>query len=128
MNMVQNFKALVFTGSFAVGDNGAAANDFDITDELNKYQWVGPITLQWVVARTAGSSTTDLTINVSADGTTYSALVAFTQISGATGAEVKSINPPGQALYKTDINLGSGTTSTISVYAIGKVAGPVLNA
>lgn len=130
MRNVTDLKVQVFTGSFAVGGNGAAANDFDITDALSKFSWVGYVTLVWKVARSGGSSTTDLTITTSADGgTSYVTLVAFTQISGATGGEVKLIAPPcNKALYKTDINLGSGTTSTITLWAMGKVAGPVLDA
>lgn len=115
---------LVFTGSFAEAGNGTASNDFDVSSLLNKYRWVGTVTLQWIVARTAGSSTTDLTILASLNGgTTYSALVAFTQISGASGNEIKQVAIPGDALLKTDINMGSSTTSTITVYACGYVDG-----
>ena len=124
MKGVYPLKVKVFTGSFAVGGNSAAANDFSISEVLSKYKWVGTPTLQWIVARTAGSSTTDLTITASLDaGTTYSTLVSFTQISGATGAEIKQVPLPGGALLKTDINLGSGTTSTITLYVAGYVEG-----
>ncbi len=117
---------LVFSGSFAVGGNGAAANDFDITDKLSKFRWIGDVVLQWVVARTAGSSTTDLSILASLDGgTTYSSLVAFTQVSGATGTELKTVTIPAGAKIKTDINLGTGTTSTIKLYAAGPIEGGV---
>jgi len=140
MRPIRDLLVTVFTGSFAVGGNGAAANDFDITDELAKFPWVGPVTLQIVAARTGGSSTTDLNILESLDGgTTYSVVLGltnnasttktFTQISGATGDEGIVIAPPsGLALYKTDINLGSGTTTTITVYAAGKIAGQAMMA
>jgi hypothetical protein len=123
-NTIASKKVTVFTGSFAVGGNGAAANDFSITETLAKYPWVGDVVLQWVVARTAGSSTTDLSILASLDGgTTYSSLVAFTQITGASGDEIKTVKVPKGALLKTDINLGAATTSTISLYAAGSILG-----
>lgn len=114
---------LVFSGSFAVGGNGLAANDFSITDKLAKFRFFGPIVLQWVVTRTAGASTTDLTITASLDGgTNYTTLIAFTQISAGSGSEIKSITIPAGAKIKTDINLGTGTTSTIALYVAGCVA------
>lgn len=115
--------AVVVNGSYAVGGNGGV-NDFDITDQLTKYRFYGPITLQLVVARTAGSSTTDVALLCSLDGgTTYSSLLAFTQISAETGDEIKQITVPSGAKVKTDIDLGSGTTSTIKLYVSGAVSG-----
>lgn len=125
---VTNLNVKVFSGSFAVTGNGTT-NDIDITEALTKYQWVGNVLLQFIVARTAGSSTTDAAIMVSLDGgTTYSTLTAISQVEGASASEVKSITVPAGAKVKTDINLGTGTTSTITCYACGKVLGPVLNA
>ena len=124
-----DLRVTVFTGSYAAAGNGAAANDFDITDALSKYQWVGDVTLHLVVARTGGASTLDVVLTASLDGTNYANLVAFTQIDAATGIEMKVIAPPGnKALYKTNIDLGSVSTYTVTVYASGKVLGPVLNA
>ena len=114
----------IINGSYAVGGNGAAANDFDITDKLTGPKWVGPVVLQLVVARTAGSSTSDISLMISLDGgTTYTSWVAFTQISGASGSEIKEVTIPGGALIKTDINLGSGTTSTYQLFAAGQMDG-----
>jgi hypothetical protein len=136
---VNDLKVTVIDGSYAVGGNGAAANDFDITAKLAKYQWIGPVTLQLVGTVTGGSSTYDLNILVSMDGgTTYSVLTPLQQGGGSTtktfaqltttGHGIAVIAPPcGNALYKTDQNLGSGTTFTIKVYASGKVSGPALN-
>jgi hypothetical protein len=127
----------VINGSYAVGGNGAAANDFDITDTLAKFNWVGPVTLQLVGTVTGGASTYDLNINVSMDGgTTYTLLKGlqlggsttktFTQLA-TTGSEVIVISPPAAtALYKTDQNLGSGTTYTVELYASGLIQGPAL--
>jgi len=129
----------VFSGSYAVGGNGAAANDFDITDELAKFNWVGPVTLQLVGTVTGGSSTYDLNILVSMDGgTSYSVITClngsasatktFTQLA-TTGHEAVVIAAPvSTALYKTDQNLGTATTFTIAVYASGVVQGPALMA
>ena len=125
---VTNLNVKVFSGSFDADGNGTT-NDIDITEALTKYQWVGNVLLQFIVARTAGSSTTDAAIMVSLDGgTTYSTLTTISQVSGAAANEVKSITVPAGAKVKTDINLGTSTTSTITCYACGKVLGPVLNA
>ena len=114
---VTDLNVKVFSGSFAVGGNGTT-NDIDITEALTRYQWVGNVLLQFIVARTAGSSTTDVAIMVSLDGgTTYSTLTAISQVEGASANEVKSITVPAGAKVKTDINLGASTTSTITCYA-----------
>lgn len=121
---VTGLKQLIFSKSCSDAGNGAAANDFRIDGTLCKFPFLGPVVLQWIVTRTAGSSTTDLSLMVSLDGgTTYSSLVAFTQITGASGNEVKSINLPAGALVKTDINMGSSTTSTVKLYVCGAVLG-----
>lgn len=123
---VTNLNVKVFSGSFDADGNGDE-NDIDITEALTRYQWVGNVLLQFIVARTDGASTTDVAIMVSLDGgTTYSTLTAITQVEGAAANEVKSITVPAGAKVKTDINLGTGTTSTITCYACGKVLGPVL--
>lgn len=124
---VGNLKVTLFSGSYAVGGNGAAANDFDISDELNAYPWVGPVVLHLVWARTAGASTLDVVLTISLDGgTTYTAWKTFTQGDAASGSEVLEANVPAGALIKTDINLGASTTCTVAVYATGKVAGKVM--
>jgi hypothetical protein len=123
-----NLNVEVFTGSFAATGNGAA-NDVDITEALTKFPWVGDVVLQLIVARTEGSSTTDISLLISLDGgTTYTSALAFTQITGASGSEIKTLTVPAGALVKTDINMGSSTTSTITLRACGKVMGTVLNA
>lgn len=113
----------VISGSYAVGGNGGV-NDFDITDALTSPQWVGPIVLQMVGTKTAGSSTLDVILLLSMDGgTTYTQWLAFTQLNNASGSEVKEVHVPGGALIKTDINLGSGSTYTVKLYATGQTAG-----
>jgi hypothetical protein len=110
--------SVVFTGSYAVGGNGGV-NTFDITDKVTKFRWVGDVTFQWIVARTAGASTTDMTLNASLDGgTTYTALVAFTQIA-ASGNGIKQVTIPGGALIQAAITEGAGTTATITLYIAG---------
>ena len=123
LNKISKLRATVLNGSYAVGGNGGV-NDFDITDKLTKYPFVGNVTLQLVWAKTAGSSTLDVILMASLDGgTTYTTLLAFTQCDGTSGSEIKQIALPAGALIKTDINLGSGSTYTAKVYVCGNVQG-----
>jgi hypothetical protein len=134
---INDLKVKVISGSYAVGGNGAAANDFDITAALAKYQWIGNVTLQLIGTVTGGSSTYDLNILVSMDGGTTYTVVTGLQLGGSTTKTFTQLTttghglavipaPCGTAKYKTDQNLGTSTTFTIDVYACGKVSGPAL--
>ncbi len=113
----------VFSGSYAVGGNGTT-NTFNVEATLAKFPFLGDIILQLVVARTAGASTTDAKLQVSLDnGVTYNDFVTFTQISAATGSEVKSVSAPLGAKIKAVLTLGSATTSTIALYVCGAAHG-----
>jgi len=124
MARVTGLTQKVFTGSYVAAGSGTAANDFNVEGTLSKFPFNGDITLQLVAARTGGASTLDVVLLCSLDGgTTYSTLVTFTQITGASGAEIKQLNFPMGAKIKTDINVGSASTFTVTVYVCGPALG-----
>lgn len=121
MGPIRPLTVKLFSGSYAVGGNGGV-NDFAVN--LGAYRWVGHVTLTLQGTRTAGSSTLDLTLNANVDGTNLSSLLAFTQQNSASLVqEHKQIAVPGAAAITTDMNLGTGTTCTVTLYASGFVEG-----
>ena len=99
---------------------------FDVSKWFNSMAWGSDLVLAWEVARTAGSSTCDGKLQTSVDGgSTYRDGDSFTQVSGATGGEVKQVLKFADKM-KLVITIGSASTFTVKVYLIGLAVGPKL--
>jgi len=85
----------------------------------------GPLLAQIVLDETAGTTTCDVTVTGSLDGTNYSTLLAFTQAS-ADGAEIKqfTINPVGCVKLRMVVTLGGSGTWNAKLYVGGSMIGP----
>jgi hypothetical protein len=106
------------------GSYGAGANNIDVSKYFAKLPWLKITAIAWEIARTAGSSTTDGKTQTCLDGTNYRDGDSFTQISAASGGQVMAVTKAAPVM-RFVATMGSGTTSTVKVWLIGHMVGPL---
>jgi hypothetical protein len=106
----------VVNGSYGAGTSNISLNSY------LKLPWLSIQSMSWEVARTAGSSTADGKIQVSSDGTNYRDGDSFTQVTGASGGEVKPVTKIGKTA-RFVVTIGTTTTFTVKVWLHGVMAG-----
>lgn len=89
----------------------------DVSAKLGKLPSLstGAFAIGWEVARTAGASTCDGKLQGSNDGTNYLDIVAFTQVTAATGRELKAV-PYLTEKLQIVIAIGTVSTFTVKIY------------
>jgi len=100
--------------------------NLDVSAKLGKLPYTAPggFAMGWEVARTTGASTCDGKLQGTNDGTNWIDIVAFTQVTGATGRELKLVTMMTDRL-RFVVAIGATTTFTVKVYVYPALMGSV---